>query len=78
MNRDLIIVARRIVREMVKIQRSGLGDKAIQYYIGLGVSLGIIWEVANGHPPGTANRRKPIEIMRWAIELPEQKIIVPN
>ena len=74
MNRDLIIAARRIAREMIKC--TTLGPGGLQYFMGLGVGLGILWEIAHGHKPGTANKHKPKDLLTWAKDLPEEKIII--
>ena len=76
MTNDLNLAARRIANEMTKT--TVLGPKGMSYFMGLGVSLGIIWEVANGHKAGTANRRSPKEILEWAKDLPEKQIITLN
>ena len=74
MNRDLIIAARRIAREMVKA--TILGPGGLQYFMGLGVGLGILWEIAHGHQPGEANKHKPQEMLEWAKGLEENKILI--
>lgn len=76
MNKDLIIAARRIAREMIKC--TILGPGGTQYFIGLGVALGIIWEISHGHIPGEANKHKPQEMLEWAKGLEENKIIISN
>lgn len=80
MNNESIIIARRIAREMAKIATAGVGEQALQYFMGLGVALGIIWEVSTGKPPGAANRMKPQEILEWAKNLPvkSSRIVIPN
>lgn len=78
MNRDTNIIARRIAREMVKATKLSTNKGGLEYFIGLGVALGIVWEIATNKQPGAANKMKPQEILEWAKGLPEERIIITN
>lgn len=67
-----IMVAKRITNAMASLvnNEASSHDDTMRLQ-GLGFALGIIFEEFTGH---SAKSRRPSELMKWAIELPEPLI----
>lgn len=73
---DLTIVSKRIAAEMVKISQvahkdTRVNQRFMELFMGFGGALAICWEVAHGRPKGYANKMKPIDVLKWAQNLPD-------
>lgn len=80
-SREIRLIARRIAAEMVKVSALGAHRHGLAYFIGLGVALGIVWEIALGRKQGEVTKMKPKEILEWAKNLPDvddKKIIISD
>lgn len=46
-------------------QHGRLGNYSADYVLGLGVSLGILWECCNNRPLGSAHNLQLSEVLQW-------------
>lgn len=71
MSEDLTIVARRIVREMLKMQTTARPE-FLPLYMGLGLALCYIYEITTGRSV-KKTKTTPREVIEWAKNLPDPR-----